>query len=503
MIQSHYSAGSGAVLVETREEARFLRSLLAELPQAEIVAIAAPGGPLRDARTTKAIGKVGAGLDEAYKWLSDGPGRVLVVWDWHCLVNSPGQWRKLIEALPLIRQPKVTDENSFGSLAVFVGPVWDLAPANPLRGTIPIIHFDLPTRKDLREMAESIGKEGFPLNGHTEAVADALCGLTDEAAKQAAAEGLVACGEWNPTHLRASQRRILRDAKLEVRPGIKADQYGGMGQLRSDLTARVIPWIRDPSLSVRRMLWAGVHGTGKTMGAQLLAGMAAEASSGNPEDGLVIILSLPRLKGGIVGQSEGQLTAALSCISAISRESSCVVVIDEVDAIPKSGLDGGASSGMWTILGEHLQADQGQAIYIGTTNRYDLLDTALTQRFGRGYFFDLPCAREREQIAEIHYRRCGLSGELAHAAKVTAELTEGYSARELGELICPDVVAIGGRDSRPTSESVKAIVGRYSPTSVTQADQLAAVRKCKGMLLPANDAAVDVPASGGRRIKGK
>ena len=52
-IRSHFSAGSGAIAIETREETRLLRDILAELPPAATVAtIAAPSGPLKDAVVT-------------------------------------------------------------------------------------------------------------------------------------------------------------------------------------------------------------------------------------------------------------------------------------------------------------------------------------------------------------------------------------------------------------------------------------------------------------------
>jgi ribonuclease HI len=105
MFLSHYRAGTGAVLVETREERRLLESLLAELPPtATVCTVAAPSGALRDARTGKAEqGK--AGLAAAYQWASEAPGRVVLVYDWHTLINAPVQWRALIDALPALRAP--------------------------------------------------------------------------------------------------------------------------------------------------------------------------------------------------------------------------------------------------------------------------------------------------------------------------------------------------------------------------------------------------------------
>src|SRR5947209_4013776 len=109
-ILSHYRAGSGAVGIETREEGRVLRELLTELPEtAEVFSCAAPSGGLRDARTGRPETGQG-GLLAGYAWAASSPGRVLFVYDWHTLANTPGHWRALIDALPALREPKGATE---------------------------------------------------------------------------------------------------------------------------------------------------------------------------------------------------------------------------------------------------------------------------------------------------------------------------------------------------------------------------------------------------------
>ena len=160
-ILSHYRAGSGAVCVETREEARLLRELLAELPDgADVTCCAAPGGPLRDAHSGR---NEQGGLSAGYAWAQAAPGRVLVVYDFHTLCKTPGHWRALIDALPLLRKPRggipdgagedeiaealaVNPLAGHASLVVFVGPAWELTPPNPLRGALPVLAYAPPDR---------------------------------------------------------------------------------------------------------------------------------------------------------------------------------------------------------------------------------------------------------------------------------------------------------------------------------------------------------------------
>src|SRR5437870_4315765 len=133
-IGSHFRSGSGAIAIESREETRLLREIVAELPTGTAVfSVAAPSGELKDIRTGR-IQDGSKGLLDGYKWASAAPGRVLVVFDFHVLVNNPGHWRSLVEALPGLRSPKGSSKNDPASLVVFVAPCWDIEPRNPIKG---------------------------------------------------------------------------------------------------------------------------------------------------------------------------------------------------------------------------------------------------------------------------------------------------------------------------------------------------------------------------------
>lgn len=250
MIRSHYHAGTGAVLVETREERRFLESLVAELDaDTEVATLAAPSGRAVCARTGKRLDI--QGLDPGLAWASEGD-RVLIVYDWHTLVNTPGHWRRLIDALPTLRSP--VDAKASPGLVVFVAPAWSLTPENPLRGSIPVLSFAPPDRAALAKIAAGLKD----LNGHADGIGDALAGLTAEAAEQAAAECLAARGDWDTAYLRGARKAALREAGLEVWSPVAT--LGGLSGLKDFAELELFPWVRDPALSVRRVLCAGVPG---------------------------------------------------------------------------------------------------------------------------------------------------------------------------------------------------------------------------------------------------
>lgn len=482
MLLSHYRAGSGAVLVETREERRFLRALLAELPPtAEVCRVAAPQGGLVNVRTGRPENV--AGLFAGYQWAAASPGRVLVVFDWHVLCNAPGHWRALSEGLPALRQPAGAGDADAASLVVFVAPAWNLTPENPLKGALPLLPFDPPSREDLREIAEQL----YPLNGDADAVADALAGLSADVAEQAAAECLAAHQGWNVEHLRQARRQLLKDAGLELWPAV-AD-LGGLGGFRSYAETEVIPWLRDAQLSVRRILCAGVPGVGKSYCSRWLAHrLGCEC----------VRLSIPALKAGIVGSSEANLRRALRGIDALAAEAPLVVVLDEIDTVAREGMDGGTSSGMFAELLTWLQESTAQAVVIATLNRLDKLDAALESRFQGRFFFDLPCASERQAVAKIHFER--LHCEHVEVASATvAQVCQGFSSREIAEALVPSVARQTQR--KPLPEPIQHAAKEMTPASTTQAQQLAQMRQAAATLRRANDPEIDAERIG-RRIGG-
>lgn len=483
MILSHYRAGTGALLVSTREEARFLAATIAELPpEIPVCTVAAPGGPVRKIQGEDDT-PTQNGLIAGYQWASAGPGRVLVVYDWHTLANTPGHWRALAENLPLLRSPRGVEEGGAASLVIFVAPSWELSPANPMRGCLPVLEFAPPDRESIRRTAEAL----HPLNGDADAVIDSLCGLTAQGAEQAAAEVLARTGgRYDVEMLREARKESLREAGLEI--WTHAPELGGLAGIQEFTDSELIPWIRDEQLAVRRILSAGLPGTGKSFFARFLAGkINCECAR----------LSIPALKAGIVGASEGNLRRALQTVDAMAKHAPIVLVLDEIDTIARDGLDGGTSSGMFSELLTWLQEGTSQAIVVATLNRLDKLDAALESRFQARFFFDLPSKREREAVAKIHYGRLKCA-DVEDAARMTAEATEGYSSREIAEHVCPSVARLSMRT--PDAAIIRDVTRGYTPASTSQSEQLKAMRTAAQQLRRANDQPDAQAITTGRKI---
>lgn len=285
--------------------------------------------------------------------------------------------------------------------------------------------------------------------------------------------------------MRAARRQELRTAGLEIWDPVA--ELGGLDGLKSFAQDEVFPWLRDGQLSVRRLLCAGLPGTGKSYSARWLASnLGCECAR----------LSIPSLKAGIVGASEGNLRRALRIIDALAAHAPLVVVLDEIDTIARDGLDGGTSSGMFAELLTWLQEGKSQAVVLATLNRLDKLDAALESRFEARFFVDLPTREERGHVAKLHFERLRCT-DAAKAGEFAADATEGFSSREIAEQLCRSVARRTNR--MPTKDAIVSIAATITPSSMTNAKQLDEMRKAAGTLRRANSAAEATPTVKGKR----
>jgi len=131
-----------------------------------------------------------------------------------------------------------------------------------------------------------------------------------------------------------------------------------------------------PKLTPRGLLFDGPPGTGKTSGAKAIA-----TAAGMP----LYRMDIGGMKGKYVGDSEGNLTAALSQVDQCAP---CVVIFDEVEKIFNDQGDKGVTSSMLSKVLWWLQEHKSQVFTVMTTNdlttipkelyREGRIDTVLT-----------------------------------------------------------------------------------------------------------------------------
>ncbi|HEX4901024.1 MAG TPA: ATP-dependent zinc metalloprotease FtsH [Pyrinomonadaceae bacterium] len=222
----------------------------------------------------------------------------------------------------------------------------------------------------------------------------------------------------------------------------------GVDEATSEL-AETIDFLRNPERfgrlggrAPRGILLYGPPGTGKTLLARAAAG----------EAGVPFLLA-----SGSSFQEKfaGVGAARVRRLFAEGKKlSPCIIFIDEIDALGRQrgrGNDSATADQDQTLnqlLIEMDGFDQSSSIVVmGSTNRPDVLDRALTRpgRFDREIAVNLPDARGREAVLNVHARRLELDSELDLGW--VARGTPGFSGADLANLLNEAAIAATRDDS--------------------------------------------------------
>jgi cell division protease FtsH len=216
----------------------------------------------------------------------------------------------------------------------------------------------------------------------------------------------------------------------------------GVNEAQKELS-ETIEFLRDPvsfgrlgGRAPRGILLSGPPGTGKT----LLARAAANEAG-------VPFLSV---SGSSFQEKFAGLGAArVRRLFAEARKlSPCVIFIDEIDALGRQRGRGGdsAATDQDQTLNQLLVEMDGfersaGVVVLGSTNRPDILDSALTRpgRFDREITVNLADARGREAILQVHARGLTLQPELD--LDWIARGTPGFSGADLANLLNEAAIA--------------------------------------------------------------
>ena len=241
-----------------------------------------------------------------------------------------------------------------------------------------------------------------------------------------------------------SSGRMSRSNFVDMsgKQSVTFDHVAGVDEAKSEL-AETIEFLRDPQRfgrlggrAPRGILLSGHPGTGKTLLAR-----AAANEAGVPF--LSVAGSSFQEKFAGVG------AARVRRLFAQARKlAPCVIFIDEIDALGRhrGRSNDSASSDQDQTLNQLLIEmdgfDQSSSIVvIGSTNRPDVLDSALTRpgRFDREITVNLADVRGREAILRVHAQGITLEPELD--LSWIARGTAGFSGAELANLLNEAAIA--------------------------------------------------------------
>jgi cell division protease FtsH len=229
---------------------------------------------------------------------------------------------------------------------------------------------------------------------------------------------------------------------------VKFEDVAGVDEAKAEL-AEMIEFLKDPEKfgrlggrAPRGILLSGPPGTGKTLLAR-----AAANEAGAP----FISVSGSSFQEKFAGLGAARVRRLFA---EARQHSPCVIFIDEIDALGRQrgrGNDSASADQDQTLnqlLVEMDGFDQHSGmVIIASTNRPDILDTALTRpgRFDREVVVNLADKNGREAILKVHAR--GLKLEEGLDLKWIARGTPGFSGADLANLLNEAAIAATRDDS--------------------------------------------------------
>ncbi len=237
-------------------------------------------------------------------------------------------------------------------------------------------------------------------------------------------------------HRRKVRAHFVTAGEHSAGPVVRFSDVAGMDEVKEALQ-ETVEFLRNPEhyrrlggRPPRGVLLTGAPGTGKTLLARAVAteaGVPFLSASGSSFQEMFVGVGASRVR---------------SLFADARRTSSCIVFIDEIDAVGRARGRAGDSAAMdhdQTLNQLLIEMDgfdpAAGIVVIASTNRAEVLDPALLRpgRFDRQIMVPLPDLRGRREILEVHARPITIesSVDLGHVAKVTP----GFSGAELANLL--------------------------------------------------------------------
>lgn len=473
-ISFHHYAASGfpAICVSTSDEDRAIAQIVETFADRQIFRIAGYGG-LRDAKTGNVIDDK-YGYPQAIARAASTRDCIVIMLDFQQTLGNPHHgnytqaYRMFRDALPAVKAK--------GSILILLAPAWKL-PAE-IEHDVAVMSDTLPTRTELRSALDKCMRNaGVTLTPERiEQMLDAASGLTLAEAENSFALAYSACeteNDFDPAIVSEQKMRLIKQSGLvEIIPPADIESLGGMGVFRECLLNEIIPSLSDPELAVSGVLFDGVAGTGKTLGARIIGGKLGYPIM------KVDMASLKAQSGGIVGQSEKGIIDVFRKARAVAP---VVLFFDEGEkgfagSSSSNPTSNGVNQGMLgTALTQltEIRDNREKVFVVMTTNDFQALPVELTRRFEIKFFVDIPRAWERVDIAAKKLAQF-VTGSVTVLAQKLADIADDFTGSEI-----EDLVRIAARRTKRaiTEESLIAAHKDVKPIAKTRADEVRRLRE--------------------------
>lgn len=351
---------------------------------------------------------------------------------------------------------------------------------------LPVIEVDLPDRETIEVIADSVVREyqSYCLESNiTPKLLESALGLTVMEARLAFAKAIIQnrklTEEEIPLIIAEKEQIIKKSGLLEYfHPKEYLTNVGGLDNLKEWIHKRGQAYSDDArnfGLNIPRgVLLLGIPGCGKSLTAKAIA---------NEWKFPLLRFDLGKVFGGIVGESERNIRYALDVAKTISP---CVLWIDEIEkglsGSQSSGrTDGGTSARVFGTFLTWMQEKTEPVFVVATANDISSLPPELLRkgRFDEIFFVDLPSAKERENIFQIHLKNKHRDAKaLGLSMAELVKKTEGFSGAEIEEVVNEalfNAYANGQKDLE--MQNLLDCISATSPLSRTMAETIANLRK--------------------------
>jgi SpoVK/Ycf46/Vps4 family AAA+-type ATPase len=362
-----------------------------------------------------------------------------------------------------------------------------------LQKDVTIVEFDLPTEEEiarlLHEMIEvnrRSGRIAIDLKPEEEErLVKAALGLTLKEAENAFARAMVRDGRVGADDVEVileEKRQIIKKTGILefIRSPFSIDEVGGLENLKRWLEKRKNSWLDSAKRygipAPKGVLITGVPGCGKSLISKAISAMWKLP---------LLRLDIGKVFSGIVGSSEENMRQAIRTAEAIAPS---ILWIDEIEKgfsnIGSSG-DSGTSTRVFGTFLTWMQEKTKPVFVVATANQIQELPPEFLRkgRFDEIFFVDLPTQVERKEIFRVHLRKRLRDPEVMRDFQLNEEIletlahwTEGFVGAEIEQVVIAALFeAFSEQRSIRLSDFEKAVKNMV-PLSVTQAEQIRAIR---------------------------
>lgn len=360
---------------------------------------------------------------------------------------------------------------------VLLSPAFQIPP--DLEKTVVMIDWPLPDTEDLTAILNKCELDlpaNFPvtLNGSRERVVQAMRGLTTFEAESVLLSGIVATRQLGdnviPFIVKEKAQIIKKAGVLEYYDtDVTMSQLGGLPRLKEYAQIKRRAFAREAAAfgvdAPKGVLLVGIPGTGKSLAAKAIAGGQMP----------LLRMDVGALMGGLVGQSESNMRAALKVAEAVAP---AVLWIDELEKALGSGggeLDGGTSARVFGTLLTWMQETSAPVYVVATANDLSNVKDEMLRRFDNIFWVDLPNYADRLEIIGVHLakRKHGSAPVDAHAV---AQATWGFTGGEIEKVVKAALEMAFFHDETLTTEHLLKAATEIIPISVSREGSIKKLR---------------------------